>query len=158
MEHQFIENALGRMVPAAINGLASIPFKGIGKHKPKGLKAAPAVRSCADYPADGNKVVADLAAALKSAGLRDGMTISTHHHFRNGDKVGNAVFDAAAALGVKELRWFPSASFPCHAPILEHLENRVIHHIEGSMNGPLGDYCSQGKMRGMGVLRSHGGR
>jgi citrate lyase subunit alpha/citrate CoA-transferase len=26
------------------------------------------------------------------------------------------------------------------------------------MNGPLGDYCSQGKMRGLGVLRSHGGR
>ena len=26
------------------------------------------------------------------------------------------------------------------------------------MNGPLGDYCTQGKMRGMGVLRSHGGR
>jgi citrate lyase subunit alpha/citrate CoA-transferase len=34
----------------------------------------------------------------------------------------------------------------------------VIHHIEGSLNGPLGDYCSRGKMRGMGVLRSHGGR
>ncbi len=158
MEHQFIENALGRMVPVAINGLAAIPFKGIGKHQPKDRKAAPAVRSCADYPADGNKVVADLATALKNAGLRDGMTVSTHHHFRNGDKVGNAVFDAAAALGVKELRWFPSASFPCHAPILEHLEGRVIHHIEGSMNGPLGEYCSQGKMRGMGVLRSHGGR
>jgi citrate lyase subunit alpha/citrate CoA-transferase len=26
------------------------------------------------------------------------------------------------------------------------------------MNGPLGDYCSQGKMKGLGVLRSHGGR
>ena len=26
------------------------------------------------------------------------------------------------------------------------------------MNGPLGDYCTDGKMRGFGVLRSHGGR
>ena len=26
------------------------------------------------------------------------------------------------------------------------------------MNGPLGDYTSEGKMRGMAVLRSHGGR
>jgi len=86
------------------------------------------------------------------------MTISTHHHFRNGDFVANAVFDAAAALGVKGLRWFPSASFPCHAPIIDHLESGVVHHIEGSMNGPLGDYCTRGKMRGMGVLRSHGGR
>ena len=38
------------------------------------------------------------------------------------------------------------------------MEAGVIDHIEGSMNGPLGDYCTQGKMRGMGVLRSHGGR
>ncbi|MCU0694094.1 MAG: hypothetical protein MUF54_22105, partial [Polyangiaceae bacterium] len=37
-------------------------------------------------------------------------------------------------------------------------DSGVIHHIEGSMNGPLGEYCSAGKMRGMGVLRSHGGR
>ena len=26
------------------------------------------------------------------------------------------------------------------------------------MNGPLGDYCTEGRMRGLGVLRSHGGR
>ncbi|MFQ5735169.1 MAG: citrate lyase subunit alpha, partial [Planctomycetaceae bacterium] len=63
-----------------------------------------------------------------------------------------------AFLGVKDLRWLPSASFPCHAPIIEHMKSGVVHHIEGSMNGPLGDYCSMGKMRGMGVLRSHGGR
>ena len=86
------------------------------------------------------------------------MTISTHHHLRNGDFVANAVFAAAAELGVKDLRWFPSASFPCHAGMIEHMDNGVIHHIEGSMNGPLGDYCSRGRMRGMAVLRSHGGR
>ena len=73
----------------------------------------------------------------RDAGLRDGMTVSTHHHLRNGDFVANAVFAAAAELGVKDLRWFPSASFPCHEPQIEHLESGVIHHIEGSMNGPL---------------------
>jgi citrate lyase subunit alpha/citrate CoA-transferase len=86
------------------------------------------------------------------------MTISTHHHFRDGDKVANKVFDIAAEMGAKHLRWFPSASFPCHEPIIEHLESGVIHHIEGSMNGPLGEFCSRGRMRGQGVLRSHGGR
>jgi citrate lyase subunit alpha/citrate CoA-transferase len=34
----------------------------------------------------------------------------------------------------------------------------VIHRIEGSLNGPLGRYCSGGRMKGVGVLRSHGGR
>jgi citrate lyase subunit alpha/citrate CoA-transferase len=38
------------------------------------------------------------------------------------------------------------------------MEQGVVHHIEGSMNGPLGRYTSEGKMKGMGVLRSHGGR
>ncbi len=28
------------------------------------------------------------------------MTISTHHHLRNGDLVANLIFDAAAELGV----------------------------------------------------------
>jgi len=146
------------MVPSEINGHRATPFMGVGKYRPEGSKTAPPIRTCADYPGDGNKVVPDLATALKNAGVRDRMTISSHHHFRNGDKTANAVFDAAASLGVKDLRWFPSASFPCHAPIIDHLESRVVHHIEGSMNGPLGDYCSAGKMRGMGVLRSHGGR
>ncbi len=152
------ENAVGRLVPTEINGIPATPFMGVGKYRPDGSKAAPPIRTCADYPVDGNKVVADIKTALKNAGLRDGMTISSHHHFRNGDKVSNPVFEAAASLGVKDLRWFPSAAFPCHAPIIDHLESGVLHHIEGSMNGPLGDYCSTGRMRGMGVLRSHGGR
>ncbi|HDP98647.1 MAG TPA: citrate lyase subunit alpha [bacterium] len=158
MKNNLVKNALGRMVPTEVNGKPATPFQGVGKFRPSGHKAAPPISSCADYPEDGNKVVKDLKTALKKAGISDGMTISTHHHFRNGDLVANQIFDAAAELGVKDLMWFPSASFPCHEPVIEHLENGVVHHIEGSMNGPLGDYCSQGKMRGLGVLRSHGGR
>lgn len=151
-------NGVGRMVPIEINGVPAIPYKGVGSYKPAGQRAAPRIASCADYPADGNKVIPGLREALEKAGLRDGMTISTHHHFRNGDLVANRIFDIAAEMGVRDLRWFPSASFPCHAPMIRHLDSGVIHHIEGSMNGPLGDYTSEGKMRGMAVLRSHGGR
>jgi len=158
MANQLVRNAAGRDVVTEINGEAAIPYKGIGKHIPEGRVYNPPIRSNAQYPADGNKVVPDLKTALQKAGLRDGMTISCHHHFRNGDLVANQIFDAAAELGVKDLRWFPSAAFPCHAPMIKHLESGVIHHIEGSMNGPLGDFASSGKMRGMGVLRSHGGR
>ncbi len=155
---EMCENAAGRLVPKKINDESVVPYKGVGGHRPGGRKSAPSVATCADYPSDGDKVTATIRSALEKAGLRDGMTISTHHHFRNGDFVANAVFDAAAELGVKDLRWFPSASFPCHEPMIRHLESGVIHHIEGSMNGPLGDYCSEGKMRGTAVLRSHGGR
>jgi len=158
MTARLVENAAGRIVPEEVNGKTAVPFQGVGKFRPEGRKAAPPLVSCADYPIDGNKVVDDLETALRAAGLKDGMTVSTHHHFRNGDLVGNAVFEAAARIGVKDLMWFPSASFPCHAPQIAHLDSGLIHHIEGSMNGPLGDYCTAGKMRGLGVLRSHGGR
>ena len=131
---------------------------GVGGYEPKGEKRAPPIRSCRDYPADGDKRVPDLKTALKKCGLRDGMTISTHHHLRNGDAVALLALTAAAELGARDLMWFPSASFPCHEPVIELMQAGAVHHIEGSMNGPLGDYCSQGKMRGLGVLRSHGGR
>lgn len=154
----FVKNAAGRMVPVKVNGEEATPYKGIGKHLPEGRKFAPRIASCANYPSDGNKLVADLKEALVKAGLRDGMTISTHHHFRNGDFLANQIFDIAHELGIKGLRWFPSASFPCHAHLIPYLEDGTIHHIEGSMNGPLGKYVSEGKMKGCGVLRSHGGR
>ncbi len=153
-----VENVLGRSVPESVNGRARVPFQGVGIHRPGGYRTGPPIRSCADYPVDGDKRVPDLEAALEACGLADGMTISTHHHLRNGDTIANALFDTAARLGVRDLMWFPSASFPCHEPLIEHLDSGVIHHIEGSMNGPLGDYCSQGRMRGTHVLRSHGGR
>jgi citrate lyase subunit alpha/citrate CoA-transferase len=151
-------NAAGRMVPTVVNGREHPPFAGVGGHRPDGRRAAPPIATCLDYPADGDKRVGSIADALRAVGLADGMTVSTHHHLRNGDAVANMVFDAAAELGARDLMWFPSASFPVHANQIRHLESGVLHHIEGSMNGPLGDYCSSGKMRGLGVLRSHGGR
>jgi citrate lyase subunit alpha/citrate CoA-transferase len=153
-----VKNAVGRLVPTIINGEEHVPFMGVGKYRPSGRKYGPPIPTCADYPDDGNKVVENLKEALIKAGLKDGMTISTHHHFRNGDLIANMVFDIAHELGIKDLRWFPSASFPCHEHLIPYLEDGTIHHIEGSMNGPLGKYASEGKMRGLGILRSHGGR
>lgn len=155
---KLVKNAVGRMVPTEINGQPAIPFKGVGKHRPDGRKYAPKIATCIDYPDDGDKRVKSLKDALIKSGLKDGMVISTHHHFRNGDLIANQIFDIAHELGVKDLVWVPSASFECHVPLIKYLEDGTIHHIEGSMNGSLGKFTSHGKMKGMGVLRSHGGR
>ncbi len=153
-----IKNAAGRMVPKTINGVEHVPFQGVGKYVPEGRKYAPKIKSYADFPKDGNKQVSNLKEALVKAGIKDGMTISTHHHFRNGDLIANQVFDTAHELGIKNLRWFPSASFPCHQHLIKYLEDGTISHIEGSMNGALGRFCSHGKMSKTAILRSHGGR
>lgn len=155
---KMIRNAAGRLVPDEINGVRAVPFKGVGKHRPQGRKYAPPIPTCIDYPDDNNKVVKSLEEALKKCGLKNGMTISTHHHLRDGDLISNQIFDIASSLKVKDLVWLPSASFPCNDPVIQYLEDGTINRIEGSMNGPLGRFVSEGRMKGMAVLRSHGGR
>ncbi len=153
-----VKNAVGRLVPTEVNGVPQHPFMGVGKYKPVGRKYAPQIASCSDFPADGNKTVPTLKDALIKSGLRDGMVISTHHHFRNGDLIAIQIFDIAKELGIKDLVWVPSASFECQSVLTEYLADGTIHHIEGSMNGSLGRFTSEGKMKGLGILRSHGGR
>ena len=155
---ELAHNAAQRRVPTMVNGKPQIPYLGVGKYQPRTRKQAPPVRSSKDYPENGDKRLTDLETALRKCGLRDGMVVSSHHHLRDGDCVALMALEAAARIGAKDLLWFPSASFPSQKAAIDLMEKRAIHHIEGSMNGPLGDYCTQGKMRGMGVLRSHGGR
>jgi citrate lyase subunit alpha / citrate CoA-transferase len=155
---ELIHNALGRRVPRMVNGFGQLPYRGIGMHQPVGARHGPPIRSARDYPASGDKRLPDLRAAFERAGLRDGMTISTHHHFRDGDRVALLALQTAAEMGVRDLRWFPSASFRVHEPVIDLLRSGVVNRIEGSMNGPLGEFTSRGGMPGIGVLRSHGGR
>jgi len=157
-QDNFVINAAGRTVPKEVNGKSVIPFMGIGKYIPTRHKYSSKIKSCVDFPSDGNKLVSTLKESLVKAGFENGMTISTHHHFRNGDLIANQIFDIAFELGIKDLIWFPSASFECNSYLIKYLEDGTIHHIEGSMNGSLGHFTSDGKMRGTGVLRSHGGR
>lgn len=152
-ESLLVQNAAGRLVPAD-----QIPYTGVGGYRPEKRQAGPSVKSCADFPANGDKTVSSLKEALRQAGLRDGIVVSTHHHFRNGDLVAEQLFAAADELGVKDLIWFPSAVFPCHEPLLQYLERGVIRQIQGSLNGPVGEFASAGRMKGLAMLRSHGGR
>lgn len=154
----FVQNAAGRRVPTMVNGKMQTPYQGVGVFQPQGSKAAPPIRPSHNYPSHGDKRVLDLRTALQKCGLKDGMTISSHHHLRNGDRVALEALKIAGDMGVKDLMWFPSASFPCHEEVIDLMDQGAVHHIEGSMNGPLGRYTSEGKMKGLGVLRSHGGR
>src|ERR1041384_3214851 len=93
---ELIANAAGRVVPESVNGRHQVPYMGVGKYRPSGNKAAPPIRSAADYPADGNKLLPDLETALCKCGLRDGMVLSSHHHLRDGDSVALMMLNAAA--------------------------------------------------------------
>lgn len=154
----FVVNAAGRRVPASSRTGTLVPFRGLNQPPLASQRLATPIRRACDFPPNGDKRVSDLKTALARAGLRDGMVVSTHHHFRNGDRIALLLFESARELGVKDIVWFPSAVFPCHRHLIPYLEDGTIHHIQGSLNGPLGDYATAGKMRDRAVLRSHGGR
>jgi citrate lyase subunit alpha/citrate CoA-transferase len=86
------------------------------------------------------------------------MTLSFHHHLRNGDLVVNMVLDIVAEMGIRDITLAPSALFPVHEALLRHVKNGVIRTIQGSVNGPVGQAASHGEFVAPVVLRSHGGR
>jgi len=104
------------------------------------------------------KIVASLEEAFRLADVRDGMTISFHHHLRDGDLVVNMALDVLAKMGIRDLVLAPSALFPVHESLLRHVRSGVIRSIEGSVNGPVGRAASEGLFSSPVILRSHGGR
>ena len=107
---------------------------------------------------EGGKIAATLEEAFRLAEVRDGMTISFHHHLRDGDLVVNMALDVLAKMGIRDLVLAPSALFPVHEDILRHVRSGVVRSIEGSVNGPVGRAASEGLFSSPVILRSHGGR
>lgn len=103
--------------------------------------------------------LATLEDAIKKSGLKDGMTISFHHHFRGGDKVVNLVVDKLAEMGYKDLHLAASSLSDVHKPLIEHIRNGVITRISTSgLRGELANEISHGLMAEPVIFRSHGGR
>ncbi len=154
---EMIKNASGRMVPTQVNGRPVKPYAGAFADMVSGRKkAAPPIPRC--FPGRVNKVINGLDPVLDRLPLHDGMCISFHHHLRNGDYIVNMVLDNLARRGYKDIILAPTALFPVHDRLIPYIENGVISHIEGSMNGDVGRACSYGKMKKTATLRSHGGR
>ena len=108
---------------------------------------------------DSDKLCASLEEAIAKAGLRDGMTISFHHHFRAGDYIVNMVLGAIAGMGIRDLRVAASSLTDCHAPLIRHIRSGVIRSIETSgCRGELANAVSHGLMDAPMVFRTHGGR
>ncbi len=106
-----------------------------------------------------DKLAASLEQAIQQMGLQDGMTISFHHHFREGDQVLNQVMAVIAKMGFHDLKLAPSSLTDVHAPLLEHIKNGVVTHMESSgCRGKLAEAISHGLLSEPVVFRSHGGR
>ena len=120
-------------------------------------KASPTVR--AEVAPGRDKVVASLIEAIQKCGLRDGMTVSFHHHLRDGDYVVNMVMEAIASLGIRDITVCASSLGDAHDPIVKYIEDGTITGISSSgVRGKIGEAISSGKLRKVAYIRSHGGR
>ena len=105
------------------------------------------------------KLVNSIREAIRLSGLTDGMTVSFHHHLRNGDFVLNMVLEEVASLGIKDLTVNASSMFDIHRPILEHIENKVVTCLQTDyMTAAIGRPLSMGIMEKPVQFRTHGGR
>lgn len=152
-----IKNSLNREIPETIPGIKKvIPFNGVHTVFPEGKKNSANLKR---YKKEHNKIVKNIEELLEKVEIKDGMTISFHHHFRNGDKVLNYVLDAIAKKGIKDLTITSSSLTTAHDHILPYLENGTITKIITSgLRSKLGQYASFGKLKYPVIFHSHGGR
>ena len=106
-----------------------------------------------------SKLFPSLQDALRHCGLRDGMTLSFHHHLRNGDGVLIMALGEAARMGAKDLTIQASSLFDVHAPLIDHIKSGVVTGIETNyMSSGIGRAISRGVLKKPVRFRSHGGR
>ena len=106
-----------------------------------------------------SKLVNSIREAVQLAGLKDGMTVSFHHHLRNGDYVLNMVMDTIAQLGIRDLHVNASSVFDAHAPLLEHMQNGVVTNLSADyIAATVGRAISRGILNNPVQFRTHGGR
>ena len=97
-------NAVGREIPEEVlKATGKEPFKGVYAYDNyEYTKAAPTVRTLNDPTR--SKLVENIHDALVKCGIKDGMVLSFHHHFREGDYVVNMVMEEVHKMASRTSR------------------------------------------------------
>ena len=91
--------------------------------------------------------------------IKDGFTLSFHHHLRNGDYVLNMVCEEIKKRNLKNLHLAPSAIFPSNEILASLIEDENVVDIDTNyLNGPVSKTIGEGKLKGMLIMNTHGGR
>ena len=154
-----MRNSLGRELPEKIGGNIVRPYTG----EASPAEPVPAVtRRTVVRNRGENKLLGSLREAIRAVGLRDGMTISFHHSFREGDQVVGQVMEAIRAEGIKGLRFAPSAVVNLRDfSLADCVRDGAIDRVEASgIRGELGDRLLDGSvsLAQPAILRPHGAR
>ena len=154
-----MKNAVGREIPEEILEITGKEvFQGnYYKDGTEFQKRGPITKVVMNH--DTSKMVSSIHEALVKCGAHDGMTLGFHHHFRNGDLIVNMVMHEVHKMGIKDVTICASSLGQAHDEIVPYIEDGTSTNIQSSgVRGKIGEAISQGKLKGLATMRSHGGR
>ena len=125
-------NAVGREIPEEVlKATGKEPFKGVYAYDNyEYTKAAPTVRTLNDPTR--SKLVENIHDALVKCGIKDGMVLSFHHHFREGDYVVNMVMEEVKS-GFSMLLRFTRHGPGCTVGLIKlNPHSRISAYIPGN--------------------------
>lgn len=156
-----MKNSLGREIPEYIEGIGKLEaFQGAWTKLSKGWMDEPTIppTNKAKLPHQ-SKLSNSLKEAIIKSGPKNGMTLTFHHHLRNGDVLLVEAIKILHELGIRDITLAASSLNDCHDPILPYLENKTITKIWSSgIRGALGRAISRGILDIPVIIHSHGGR
>lgn len=158
MNDSYVVNDAGRYIPKYIEGFGhTIPYR--SKHREIDVVTGKTDKKF-KYVKTENKILTGIREAIQKCNLKDGMTISFHHHLRDGDYIINMVMKEIAELGIKNITIAPSSLQKIHQPLIEHIKNGVVSGIHTSgMRGALAKEISYNNILKKPVIfQTHGGR
>ena len=144
-----MKNSLNRFVPDGYK-----PFVGSDEYKRQERRLIKEKKT-----SKGFTELKDVSDLFDKLNITDGMTLSFHHHLRNGDFVLNMVAEEIKRRNLKNIKLAPSSIFPNNKILVELIENGNVTDIYTDyVNGPVAQAISEGKLKGTCVMHTHGGR
>ncbi len=156
-----MKNAIGREIPKYIEGIGDLElYSGAWTKLKKGwmdeLTIPPPNKAKLPHQ---TKVCQTLEEAISKSNPHDGMTISFHHHLRNGDLTLVHTIELLARLGIKNITLAASSLNESHNSIIKYLKDGTITRIWTSgIRGELGKAITEGILDLPIIIHSHGGR
>jgi len=156
-----MKNVIGREIPEYIEGIGKTDmFIGAWEKLKKGwmdeVTLPPPNKAKLPHQ---SKISLTLEEAITKTSPKNGMTISFHHHLRNGDNILVRSIEILANMGIKNITLASSSLNEVHNPILKYLKDGTITKIWSSgIRGDIGKAISEGVLDIPVTIHSHGGR
>ena len=105
------------------------------------------------------KLVASIEEAIRLCGLKDGMTVSFHHHLRDGDQVLPMVMAKIEEMGFHDITVSASSIHGSHGCLAEMIKSKVVTGIDTNfIHKCVGKTISEGYLEKPAIFRTHGNR